>query len=145
MAGCIIDKVGNNYLIAYYKNPVYVKQDIIDLGFSYYNKNLIQEYTDIQLQSLLGLINKLISDYPSIKTGIPKLSGVKKSLWNGGFWNMPKPTPGNNSVVKSFGSFKIWDDATGLYPHVGGGGTHSDIAPTPKMRKFLVDNFGYTD
>lgn len=137
----------DKYKVYGYTNLVPATQDIVDLGFYYYGINLYQEYSDMQLLTLSTLILDIANRYPEIKKGIPLFSGVKKNVWKD-FWNLggKRPTPKSSITVPNWNgrnNYAFCIKATGLYPHVGGGGTHSDVAPTPKMLRML-QNFGYT-
>jgi len=138
-----------------------VKVDnVIDLGFTYDGTRKTQELTDPQIASLEKLIKEIISRYPNIQKGI-----TGKNLWKQVF-GLTKGKPAINSTVES----SQWTIANtnrrikaglgkkgetiqkqttdykqyGIFAHATGGGSHTDIQPTPKVVAMLK-RLGYTE
>lgn len=116
--------------------PTIKIDNVIDLGFTYNNSRYTQELTDPEIESLEKLIKEIISRYPNIQKGI-----TGQNLWKQVF-GLKDGKPKNNSTVKTqpAKNYKQY----GIFAHATGGGTHTDIQPTPKIVAMLK-RLGYTE
>ena len=127
--------------------------DLVELpdGFSYASPKFttFQEYTDEQINALTKLIKEIVQRWPKIGEGIPLYSKKPRNVWDGSFWKPMvngklinrRPPMGSFLDVRGANSSN-WS-TPGIYPHAGSTyGSHTDVAPTPKMLK-LLEEFGY--
>ena len=146
----------STYYLSY--APTIKVDNVIDLGFEYNKTKVTQELTDPQIASLEKLIREIISRYPNIQKGI-----TGQNLWKQVF-GLTKGKPAINSSVES----SQWTIANnnrlvkkglkkgtiqpqttdykqyGIFAHATGGGSHTDIQPTPKIVAMLK-RLGYTE
>jgi hypothetical protein len=146
----------------------------VDLGFTYHKYQYYEEYTDIQISALENLIRSIHSRWPETAKNIqgnnlwewvfgfhrntlgpdsrPIIGKNYESLTAGDsdeddseyFYTLKEMRgPGGYLGPRGWktGGFNT---VGGLYSHATGGGSHYDIAPTPKIVAMLV-RLGYKD
>ena len=136
------------------------------------NYRYYQEYTDVQIQALENLIKSILSRWPAINNhirgnnlyewvfgfhrsfldskGIPKPDVFVKSLTAGNSGGSDSEYDYTRNLLGGGGGYlgpKGWNVGGfnvqgGMYAHATGGGSHYDVAPTPKLVDMLV-RLGY--
>lgn len=157
----------SRYVTADGYTPAFEAPNVANLGFKFgrwaYNRTTrtwytttpqqyLAEFTDVQIASLKKLIEEILGRYPKIK------NGVKGNVWEQVF-KIPKkdldpktgrPKPGSTIYVtpdikNNWALYnKYFKESYGIFSHSTGDGDHTDIQPTPKIIKMLLE-LGYDE